>query len=198
MSSLLCAERRITMFGLELSPSANSCVRGLAQEGGGCLSPQSLSGLLQVTWGENLPTSGLKTVISQRGRLKTTFKGCSLHVCCAHVALGAAFMCSSAIELKFRPRHQCVLGISRHCRAVIFGKLLGCWAPLVLGLLKLKFLRWKQSSCPSLAGLREGDVCAQNRHGSLPEARTLCMRISDSHPQPVVSPGSDAVAVVPE
>lgn len=98
ISALLCAELQITMFELKLSPSANWCVGGWQL----CLSPdlcpQPFYGLLQVTWGENLPTSGLESTNVSEGRFKTTFKGCSLHVCCMHVALGGPFMCSSAIE----------------------------------------------------------------------------------------------------
>lgn len=98
ISASLCAEHQITMFELKLSPSANSCV-GAWQL---CLSPnlrpQPSYGLLQVTWGENLPTSGLESTNVSEGRFKTTFKVCSLHVSCVHVALGTAFMCSSVIE----------------------------------------------------------------------------------------------------
>lgn len=65
ISALLCAEHWITVFGLELNPSANSCVQGRwlcpppVHPPWPCLQP--FSGLLQVTWGENLPTSGLKS-----------------------------------------------------------------------------------------------------------------------------------------
>lgn len=68
---LLCDQQRlarcwcsIAAFGLELSPSASS-----VWEGGGCVRPQSFPGLLRGTWGENLPTSGLKSRNGSEGEV---------------------------------------------------------------------------------------------------------------------------------